>query len=229
MPDIDVDFCFERRDEVLNYVREKYGEDRVAQIITFGTIKGKQAIRDVGRVLGVLLGETDKIVKLYPAPEQGATFRSRTRSRWSRGSRPSEKRIPELFDYAFKLEGLLRHTSRHAAGVVISDVPLSDIVPLYVDKEQAEGALAITQYAQKGIEEIGLVKFDFLALKNLTLIQDTLLLLAADGKTPPDLNRLPFDDAETFRLLSRGDTVGVFQTEGSGTRRFPERTPALEL
>ncbi len=104
--------------------------------------------------------------------------------------------------------------------MVISDVPLSDIVPLYVDKEQAEGALAITQYAQKGIEEIGLVKFDFLALKNLTLIQETLRLVRAGGKDAPDLNRLPFDDPETFRLLSRGDTVGVFQMEGSGMRRF---------
>ncbi len=204
----------------MNYVREKYGEDRVAQIITFGTIKGKQAIRDVGRVLGLSFAETDKIVKLYPAPKQGRDFPLKDALEMEPRLKAEQQKYPELFDYAFKLEGLLRHTSRHAAGVVISDLPLSDIVPLYVDKEQTEGALAITQYAQKGIEEIGLIKFDFLALKNLTLIQNTLGLIAAGGQTPPDLNRLAFDDAETFRLLSRGDTVGVFQMEGSGMRRF---------
>ncbi len=220
MPDIDVDFCWERRDEVLNYVREKYGEDRVAQIITFGTIKGKQAIRDVGRVLGLSFAETDKIVKLYPAPKQGRDFPLKDALEMEPRLKVERHKYPELFDYAFKLEGLLRHTSRHAAGVVISDVPLSEIVPLYVDKEQTEGALAITQYAQKGIEEIGLIKFDFLALKNLTLIQDTLGLIGAGGRIPPDLSRLSFDDAETFQLLSRGDTVGVFQMEGSGMRRF---------
>jgi DNA polymerase-3 subunit alpha len=220
MPDIDVDFCWERRDEVLNYVREKYGEDRVAQIITFGTIKGKQAIRDVGRVLGLTFAETDKIVKLYPAPKQGRDFPLKDALEMEPRLQAERQKNPELFDYAFKLEGLLRHTSRHAAGVVISDVPLSEIVPLYVDKEQVEGALAITQYAQKGIEEIGLIKFDFLALKNLTLIQDTLGLVRAGGQTAPDLNRLAFDDAATYALLSRGDTVGVFQMEGSGMRRF---------
>jgi len=220
MPDIDVDFCYERRDEVLNYVREKYGEDRVAQIITFGTIKGKQAIRDVGRVLGLSFAETDKIVKLYPTPKQGRDFPLKDALEMEPRLKAEQQKYPQLFDYAFKLEGLLRHTSRHAAGVVISDLPLSEIVPLYVDKEQTEGALAITQYAQKGIEEIGLIKFDFLALKNLTLIQDTIRLIADGGQTPPDLNRLAFDDAETFQLLSRGDTVGVFQMEGSGMRRF---------
>ncbi|MFZ0889130.1 MAG: DNA polymerase III subunit alpha, partial [Candidatus Binataceae bacterium] len=220
MPDIDVDFCFERRDEVLEYVRRKYGEDRVAQIITFGTIKGKQAIRDVGRVLGLSFAETDKIVKLYPAPKQGRDFPLKDALEMEPRLKAEREKHPELFDYAFKLEGLLRHTSRHAAGVVIADRPLEEMVPLYVDKEQAENALAITQYSMKGVEEIGLVKFDFLALKNLTLIQDTLKLIASGGGTPPDLSRLPFDDADTYRLLSRGDTVGVFQMEGSGMRRF---------
>ena len=127
---------------------------------------------------------------------------------------------PDLFEYAFKLEGLLRHASRHAAGVVISDVPLAEVVPLYADKERADGAMAITQYSMKGVEEIGLIKFDFLALKNLTLIVETLNLVRAGGKEPPDLNRLPLDDPESYRLLARGDTVGVFQMEGSGMRRF---------
>src|SRR5216683_2727029 len=155
MPDIDVDFCFERRDEVLNYVRQKYGDDRVAQIITFGTIKGKQAIRDVGRVLGMSFAETDRIVKLYPAPKQGRDFPLMDALEMEPRLGAEREKYPELFNYAFKLEGLLRHASRHAA-----------------------------------------------------------------GKEPPDLNRLNFDDPESYRLLARGDTVGVFQMEGSGMRRF---------
>ncbi len=220
MPDIDVDFCFERRDEVLEYVRKKYGDERVAQIITFGTIKGKQAIRDVGRVLGLSFAETDKIVKLYPAPKQGRDFPLADALEMEPRLKAERKLHPDLFNYAFKLEGLLRHASRHAAGVVISDAPLTELVPLYVDKERDEAALSITQYSMKGVEEIGLIKFDFLALKNLTLITDTLALIKASGREAPDLNRLRLDDADTYKLLSRGDTVGVFQMEGSGMRRF---------
>jgi DNA polymerase-3 subunit alpha len=220
MPDIDVDFCFERRDEVLDYVRGKYGDERVAQIITFGTLKGKQAIRDVGRVLGLSFAETDRIVKLYPAPKQGRDFPLKDALEMEPRLRAEREQHPELFEYAFKLEGLLRHASRHAAGVVISDAPLNEIVPLYLDKEQSGAGGWITQYSMKGVEEIGLVKFDFLALKNLTLIKDTIDLAAMDGKTPPDLNRLNLDDPDTYRLLARGDTVGVFQMEGSGMRRF---------
>ncbi|HYL60786.1 MAG TPA: DNA polymerase III subunit alpha, partial [Candidatus Acidoferrales bacterium] len=220
MPDIDVDFCFERRDEVLDYVRKKYGADRVAQIITFGTIKGKQAIRDVGRVLGLSFADTDKIVKLYPAPKQGRDFPLADALEMEPRLKAERKLHPDLFNYAFKLEGLLRHASRHAAGVVIADGPLADLVPLYVDKERAEDSFAITQYAMKSIDEIGLIKFDFLGLKNLTLIKDTIDLIAAGGGEPPDLSRLRLDDADTYRMLARGDTVGVFQMEGSGMRRF---------
>lgn len=220
MPDIDSDFCFERRDEVVEYVRQKYGEERVAQIITFGTIKGKQAIRDVGRVLGLSFGETDKIVKLYPAPKQGRDFPLAEALEMEPRLKQERKTHPELFENAFKLEGLLRHTSKHAAGVVISDVPLDETVPLYVDKEREEGGLAITQYSMKGVDEIGLIKFDFLALKNLTLIANTLDIIKASGQEPPDLNRLALDDPDAYRLLSRGDTVGVFQMESSGMRRF---------
>src|SRR5579863_694652 len=220
MPDIDVDFCFERRDEVLAYVRKKYGADRVAQIITFGTIKGKQAIRDVGRVLGLSFAETDRIVKLYPAPKQGRDFPLKDALEMEPRLKAEREKYRDLFDYAFKLEGLLRHASRHAAGVVIADAPLRDLVPLYVDKERHENPIAITQYSMKGVEEICLIKFDFLALKNLTLIKDTLDLIAAGGAVPPDLNRHNLDDAETYKMLSRGDTVGVFQLESSGMRRF---------
>jgi DNA polymerase-3 subunit alpha len=220
MPDVDVDFCFERRDEVLDYVRRKYGDERVAQITTFGTLKGKQAIRDVGRVLGLSFGETDRIVKLYPAPKQGRDFPLKDALEMEPRLRAEREQHPELFEFAFKLEGLLRHASRHAAGVVISDMPLNQMVPLYVDKEQSGDGAWITQYSMKGVEEIGLVKFDFLALKNLTLIKDTLDLAAMGGKSVPDLNRLNLDDPESYRLLARGDTVGVFQMEGSGMRRF---------
>jgi len=220
MPDIDVDFCFERRDEVIDYVRRKYGEERVAQIITFGTIKGKQAIRDVGRVLGLSFGETDRICKLYPAPKQGRDFPLEDALKMEPRLREERAKNPELFEYAFKLEGLLRHASRHAAGVVIADAALDEMVPLYVDKERTETSLSITQYSMKFVEDIGLIKFDFLGLKNLTLIADALEVIAANGKTPPDLNRLPFEDADSYRLLARGDTVGVFQMESSGMRRF---------
>src|SRR5258708_1654235 len=153
MPDIDSDFCFERRDEVVDYVRKKYGDDRVAQIITFGTIKGKQAIRDVGRVLGLSFAETDKIVKLYPAPKQGRDFPLADALEMEPRLRAERKLHPDLFTYAFKLEGLLRHASRHAAGVVISDEPLANLVPLYVDKERNESALALTQSAMEGLAQ----------------------------------------------------------------------------
>ncbi|HEY2104625.1 MAG TPA: DNA polymerase III subunit alpha [Candidatus Binataceae bacterium] len=220
MPDIDVDFCFERRDEVIEYVRRKYGEERVAQIITFGTIKGKQAIRDVGRVLGLSFAETDRICKLYPAPKQGRDFPLEDALKMEPRLREDRQKYPELFEFAFKLEGLLRHASRHAAGVVIADGALDEMVPLYADKDRVEGAPAITQYSMKFVEDIGLIKFDFLWLKNLTLIEDTLDLIKAGGNTPLDLNRLPLDDPDAYRLLARGDTVGVFQMEGSGMRRF---------
>ncbi len=220
MPDIDSDFCFERRDEVVNYVRMKYGADRVANIITFGTIKGKQAIRDVGRVLGLSFGETDKIVKLYPAPKQGRDFPLKEALEMEPRLKDERKAHPELFEYAFKLEGLLRHTSKHAAGVVIADCALPEVVPLYADKETTEGGIAITQYSMKSVNEVGLIKFDFLALKTLTQIKNTLDLIRAAGKEPPDLNTLALSDTDTYRLLARGDTVGVFQMESSGMRRF---------
>ncbi|MGC1678782.1 MAG: DNA polymerase III subunit alpha, partial [Candidatus Binataceae bacterium] len=197
MPDIDSDFCFERRDEVVDYVRTKYGADRVANIITFGTIKGKQAIRDVGRVLGLSFADTDKIVKLYPAPKQGRDFPLKEALEMEPRLKDERKAHPELFDYAFKLEGLLRHTSKHAAGVVIADVALPEVVPLYADKETTEGGIAITQYSMKSVDEVGLIKFDFLALKTLTQIKNTLDLIRAAGKEPPDLNTLALSDPDT--------------------------------
>jgi DNA polymerase-3 subunit alpha len=224
MPDIDVDFCYQRRDEVIRYVREKYGEDRVAGIITFGTLKGKAAIKDVGRVLEFSYGETDKMAKLYPAPVQGKDhpleealkIEPKLREMRDRGT----DRERELFDYAFRLEGLMRHASRHAAGIVIANKPLSDYLPLFVDKE---GAI-LTQYSMNDVEWIGLIKFDFLGLKTLTFLADAVSIIKATSPKPEaqhlDLAKLPLDDAKTYKLLAKGDTVGIFQMESGGMRKM---------
>src|SRR3954452_5763301 len=164
MPDIDVDFCFVRRDEVIRYVREKYGADRVAQIITFGSLKGKAAIKDVGRVLDLTFAETDRITKLYPEPKQGKDFPLAKALEMEpklveiRDSGDREKR---LFDLALRLEGLLRNCSKHPAGIVISPQPLTEDLPLWIDKDGA----VVTQYTFTDVEAIGLIKFDFLGLK----------------------------------------------------------------
>lgn len=219
MPDIDVDFCFERRDEVIRYIKEKYGADKVAQIITFGTLKGKQAIKDVGRVLEFSYGDTDRIAKLYPAPKQGKDFpleaalEMEPRLRELRDKSEKEKK---LFDYAFKLEGLLRHASKHAAGIVISPTPLVDHLPLFVDKE----GNVLTQYAGPDVDAIGLIKFDFLGLKTLTLLDSTVKRIRKNRGVEVDLSALSLTDRKTYQMLTRGDTVGVFQMEGSGIRKL---------
>ena len=219
MPDIDVDFCFERRDEVIRYIKEKYGADKVAQIITFGTLKGKQAIKDVGRVLEFSYADTDRIAKLYPAPKQGKDFplesamEMEPRLRELREKGDKEKK---LFDYAFKLEGLLRHASKHAAGIVISPTPLVEHLPLFVDKE----ANVLTQYAGPEVDAIGLIKFDFLGLKTLTLLNKAVERIRKNRGVDVDLSALPLDDRKTYQTLTRGDTVGVFQMEGSGIRKL---------
>ncbi|MGE4092659.1 MAG: DNA polymerase III subunit alpha, partial [Candidatus Binatia bacterium] len=219
MPDIDVDFCFERRDEVIRYIKEKYGSDKVAQIITFGTLKGKQAIKDVGRVLEFSYGDTDRIAKLYPAPKQGKDFpleaaldmEPRLRELRERGEREQK-----LFNYALKLEGLLRHASKHAAGIVISPAPLVEHLPLFVDKE----GNVLTQYAGPDVDTIGLIKFDFLGLKTLTLLDDTVKRIKKSRNVDVDLSTLRIDDRLTYQRLAHGDTVGVFQMEGSGIRKL---------
>jgi DNA polymerase-3 subunit alpha len=219
MPDIDVDFCFVRRDEVIRYVREKYGADRVAQIITFGTLKGKQAIKDVGRVLDFTFAETDRITKLYPEPKQGKDFPLAKALEMEpklveiQNSGEREKR---LFDLALRLEGLLRNCSKHAAGIVISPRPLTQDVPLWVDKDGA----VVTQYTFTDVEAIGLIKFDFLGLKNLTLIANIVRLIAQSRGTTINLDELPLDDAATYKVLQDGDTIGVFQAESGGMRRM---------
>jgi DNA polymerase-3 subunit alpha len=219
MPDIDVDFCYEKRDEVVRYVRDKYGRDRVANIITFGTLKGKAAIRDVGRVLDFTFAETDRICKLYPAPKQGKDFtlaQALTMEPKLAELRDSGERERKLFTYASKLEGLARHVSKHAAGIVISDKPLTEYVPLFVDKD----GTVMTQFAGPDIEALGLVKFDFLGLKTLTLIADTVRRIRESTGEQIDVSNLPLDDAATYRLVSQADTVGIFQMESGGMQNL---------
>ena len=219
MPDIDVDFCYERRDEVIRYIKEKYGADKVAQIITFGTLKGKQAIKDVGRALEFSFGETDRIAKLYPAPKQGKDFPLEAALEMEprlREIRETGDREQKLFGYSLKLEGLLRHASKHAAGIVISPTSLVEHVPLFVDKEGS----VLTQYSGPDVDSIGLIKFDFLGLKTLTLLADTASRIKKTRGIDIDLSMLPLKDKPTFHALMHGDTVGVFQMEGSGIRKL---------
>jgi DNA polymerase III subunit alpha len=219
MPDIDVDFCFVRRDEVIRYVREKYGADRVAQIITFGTLKGKQAIKDVGRVLDFSFAETDRITKLYPEPRQGKDFplaKALEMEPRLEEIRRDGEREGRLFDLALRLEGLLRNASKHAAGIVIAPETLTDHVPLWVDKDGA----VVTQYTFTDVESIGLIKFDFLGLKTLTLIEGIVRRIREGRGVSIDVSALPLDDEPTYKLLASADTVGVFQLESGGIRRM---------
>jgi DNA polymerase-3 subunit alpha len=219
MPDIDVDFCFVRRDEVIRYVREKYGTDRVAQIITFGTLKGKQAIKDVGRVLDFTFADTDRITKLYPEPKQGKDFplaKALEMEPKLAEIQNAGERERQLFDLALRLEGLLRNCSKHAAGIVISPRPLTEDLPLWIDKDGA----VVTQYTFADVEAIGLIKFDFLGLKNLTLIANVVDRIAQSRGVTLKLDELPLDDPGTYRVLQEGDTVGVFQAESGGMRRM---------
>ncbi|MFN2427602.1 MAG: DNA polymerase III subunit alpha [Candidatus Binatia bacterium] len=223
MPDIDVDFCYERREEVLEYVRQKYGEDKVAHIITFGTMKGKAALRDVGRVLDFSFGETDRICKLYPAAKQGRDVPLEEALEMEpklREIRDTGEREAKLFEYAIKLEGLARHVSKHAAGIVISDRPLVENVPLYVD--QKDGTV-ITQFSGPDVEAIGLIKFDFLGLKTLTLIADAVRRVRETTGSAIDITTLALDDPAPYRLITRGDTVGIFQLESGGMRKLLTR------
>ncbi len=215
MPDIDVDFCINGREDVFKYVVKKYGGgDYVAQIITFGKLKTRAVIRDVGRALGIALKEVDAIAKMVPdvlgiklkdALEQEPKLRQLAEERAD---------IDDLIQICLVLEGLPRHASTHAAGVVIGDKPLVNYMPLFKGKKGE----VVTQFDMKVVEKIGLVKFDFLGLRNLTVIEKTLTLIEKQGKTPPDLTEIDMEDAKTYELLSRGDTTGVFQLESSGMK-----------
>ena len=218
MPDIDVDFCFEKRERVIEYVTNKYGKDNVAQIITFGTMKSKAAVRDVGRALGIPYADVDQIAKLIPATldisiEQAMTEEPRLREQYQK-----DETVKELIDNAMVLERLARHASTHAAGIVISNKPLMEYVPLY----RGQKGETVTQYSMKTIEKIGLVKFDLLGLKTLTIIDNVIKMLEAAG-LKLDITNLPLDDAETYQLLASGNTSGVFQLESRGMRELLTR------
>jgi DNA polymerase-3 subunit alpha len=219
MPDIDVDFCIRGRAQVIQYVKDKYGADRVAQIATFGTLKAKAAIKDVGRALGFSFAETDAIAKLIPAPKQGFDYPLTESIKMEprlQDLLKTDPRVKNLMDHALRLEGLTRHASTHAAGVVLSNLPLVDHLPLFVDKE---GGI-VTQFDMGSVEKIGLVKFDFLGLKTLTLIYDCLKLIETTREVKVDLEHLPLDDKQTYRLLCNGNTTGVFQLESTGIREM---------
>src|ERR1700680_2556971 len=217
MPDFDIDFCQDRRDEVIRYVQERYGRDRVAQIITFGTLQARGVLRDVGRVLQMPYGQVDKLCKLVPQNPANPVTLARAIAEEPRlqAARKSEAIVKRAFDIALKLEGLYRHASTHAAGIVIGDRPLAEIIPLYRDpKSDMPG----TQFNMKWVEKAGLVKFDFLGLKTLTVIEAATRLLARRG-VQMDIQKIPLDDKKSYDLLSRGETVGVFQLESTGMRK----------
>ena len=217
MPDFDIDFCQDRRDEVIRYVQERHGRDHVAQIITFGTLQARGVLRDVGRVLEMPYGQVDKLCKLVPFnPAHPVTLgRAIADEPRLQTARDSEPVVGRAFDIAQKLEGLHRHASTHAAGIVIGDRPLSELVPLYRDPKSD---LPVTQFNMKWVESAGLVKFDFLGLKTLSVLAKAVDLVRRGG-IEIDLSRIPLDDAKTYAALARGETVGVFQVEGQGMRR----------
>jgi DNA polymerase III subunit alpha len=217
MPDFDIDFCETRRGEVIRYVQQRYGADKVAQIITFGKLKARAVLKDTGRVLQMPYGQVDRLAKLVPnhptdpwtldralngVPELAAEYKN-------------DAGVRRLFDLAMKLEGLPRHSSTHAAGVVIGDRPLDQLVPLYRDPRSD---MPVTQFDMKYVEAAGLVKFDFLGLKTLSVLQKAVQMIGRAGAEVA-LDALPWDDPKVFELLQRGDTVGVFQLESEGMRR----------
>jgi len=216
LPDIDMDFCMDRRGEVINYVVDKYGSDHVAQIITFGTLGAKAAIRDVGRVLEMPYAEADKVAKLVPNQLNITLQQALDTEPRLRELVETDAKVKELMTIAQSLEGLARHASTHAAGVVISEGPLTDHVPLYKGANDE----IVTQYSMGDVEKIGLVKFDFLGLKTLTMIRraETLINAGRQDRPPLVVDQLPFDDPETLALLSSGKTTGIFQLESSGMR-----------
>lgn len=216
MPDFDIDFCQERREEVIRYVQEKYGADRVAQIITFGKLQARAVLRDVGRVLQMPYNQVDRITKMIPFNPIDPVTLSKALSMDKELQKMCQQDpdVKELVDIGLKLEGLYRHASTHAAGVVIADRPLEELVPVYRDPRSD---LPVCGYSMKYAESAGLVKFDFLGLKTLTVLAKALAFIKARG-AEIDLATIPIDDRATFDMLSKGDSVGVFQLESAGMR-----------
>lgn len=215
MPDIDIDFCYERREEVIDYVKEKYGEDKVAQIITFGTMAARAAIRDVGRVVNMPYNEVDQIAKKVPFALGMTIDKALETSPDFKKIYEQDRESKYLIDMAKRLEGMPRHASTHAAGVVISKKPLKDHVPLYVHDDSTT-----TQFPMGTLEELGLLKMDFLGLRTLTVIQDALDLIKENYGIKIDFSNSEYDDKNVYDLISRGDTLGLFQLESTGMIQF---------
>ena len=222
MPDIDTDICKDRRDEVIKYVKNKYGKDNVGQIITFGQLMAKAVVRDVGRVLGMPYAAVDSIAKLIPTQLKITLGQAIEKEPELKRIIQEDQKIAELFEIAKILEGLTRQASTHAAGVVISPRPLDEFVPLYKSSEQKGGSKSgeeiLTQYAMDDIQSIGLLKMDLLGLKTLTVIQNTIERIKQNREVELDLDNIPMNDSATYKLFSEANTVGVFQLESSGMR-----------
>lgn len=215
MPDIDSDFCYERRQEVIDYVVRKYGQDRVAQIITFGTMAARAVIRDVGRALNYPYAEVDRIAKMIPMELNITIDRALELNPELRKEYEADERIKYLIDISKSLEGLPRHSSTHAAGVVISSAPLVEFVPLAKNDEAV-----VTQFPMTILEELGLLKMDFLGLRTLTVIRDTIDLVKKNRGIDLDLDKIDYDDKEVYELISQGNTEGIFQLESPGMTNF---------
>ena len=226
MPDIDIDFADSRRDEVIEYVTRKYGDDKVAQIITFGTLGAKAAIRDVGRTMGLTYAEADRVAKSVPMELNISLERAIDTSPQLRELIAGDERVEKLIGVAKQLEGVARHASTHAAGIVISREPLTEIMPL---QRATDGRTTMTQFEMHACEALGLLKFDFLGLINLTILADAVDLIRVHRGVEVDVDKLPLDDTKTFELLSTGETTGIFQLEGSGMRRYVKELKPTEV
>lgn len=218
MPDIDIDFCKEGRERVLQYTRERYGAERVSQIGTFATLSARSVIRDVGRTLDLPLPEIDKLAKMIPQGPSAPSLAEAVEDDPDLAGARKDERYRELFDFSIKLDGLARHISTHAAGVVIADRPIVEYVPLCTNKQDV-----VTQWPAKQLEDLGLLKMDYLGLRTLTILEMTRRLIARSGGVAPDLDGLPLDDKPTYALLNRGETLGVFQLESEGMRKLLAR------
>ncbi|HWW51976.1 MAG TPA: DNA polymerase III subunit alpha [Verrucomicrobiae bacterium] len=225
MPDIDIDFCMRRRGEVIEYVRQTYGEKSVAQIITFGTMAAKAVLKDAGRALDMPYGEVDRLAKLVPNQLNISLEEALKQSPQLDSMREKDERVRELIEIALRLEGLVRHASTHAAGVVISPQPLTEIVPLYKSNKDE----ITTQYDMNALERIGLLKMDFLGLTTLTVLSDAVRLIKLNRDVEIDLSTLALDDTATYALFARGDTTGIFQFESHGMRDILKRYQPTRL
>ncbi|MBS4534790.1 DNA polymerase III subunit alpha [Clostridium sp. D2Q-14] len=224
MPDIDIDFCYERREEVIDYVIRKYGDDRVAQIVTFGTMAARGVIRDVGRALDISYGEVDYIAKQIPM-ELGITInKALDMNKKLKESYENDSNTKNIIDTAKDIEGMPRHTSTHAAGVVISKLPVTEYVPLGRNNDSI-----ITQYTMTELEELGLLKMDFLGLRNLTVIRDTKNLIEQNHNVKIDFSNSDYDDSNIYQMFSKGETLGVFQFESAGMRQFLKELKPTEF